>query len=102
MSLPGAAVYTAMTIQMIAFVGLSTVAIAANARAVRRLHLRWSSGSSMILENAYLVALEPGCLGSLRRGQSHRAMVVNVVSREFESVLVEQNHCHGLNTVKKS
>jgi hypothetical protein len=56
----------------------------------------------MILENSYPVALEPGCLGSLRRGQSHRAVVVNVVSREFESVLVEQNHCHGLNTVKKS
>lgn len=37
MSLPGAAVYAAMTIQMIAFVGLSTVAIAASARAIRRL-----------------------------------------------------------------
>jgi hypothetical protein len=36
-SLPGAAVYAAMTIQMIAFVGLSTVAIAANARANLRL-----------------------------------------------------------------
>jgi hypothetical protein len=50
----------------------------------------------------YLVALEPGCFGSLRKGQSQRATVVNVVSREFESVLVEQNHCHGLRTVKKS
>lgn len=29
-------------------------------------------------------------------------MVVNVVSTEFESVRVEQNHCHGLNTVKNS
>jgi hypothetical protein len=51
---------------------------------------------------AYLVALEPGCFGSLRKGQSQRATVVNVVSREFDSVLVEQNHCHGLTTVKKS
>jgi membrane protein implicated in regulation of membrane protease activity len=36
-SLPGAAVYAAMTIQMIAFVGLSTVATAASTRAIRRL-----------------------------------------------------------------
>lgn len=59
-------------------------------------------GFSHTPQGFYLVAFEPGCLGSLRRGQSHRAMVVNVVSRELESVLVEQNHCHGLDKVKKS
>ena len=40
--------------------------------------------------------------GPVSDGHSKRASVVNVVSRQFDSVLVEQNHCHGLKTVKKS
>lgn len=101
MSAPGAAVYRAITIQMIAFVGLKIVAIAARARAARRLHSCQPSKVDTV-RSAHLLALEPGCFGSLRKGQSQRAMVVNVVSTEFESVRVEQNHCHGLNTVKNS
>lgn len=33
-------------------------------------------------------------------GQNANARLVNVVSRPFANVLVEQNHCHGLSTVK--
>lgn len=51
MSLPGAAVYTAMTIQIIALVGLNTVAIAASARAMRRLVLLQSTESHTDLES---------------------------------------------------
>jgi hypothetical protein len=29
-------------------------------------------------------------------------MMVNVTSMELEKVLVEQNHCHGLNIIMKS
>ena len=36
------------------------------------------------------------------QGQKLRATIVKMVSREFESVRVEQNHCHGLQTVRAS
>lgn len=36
------------------------------------------------------------------QGQKFNATMVIVISREFEKVLVEQNHCHGLKTVIKS
>ena len=35
-------------------------------------------------------------------GQKYSAAIVIVVSRQLENVLVEQNHCHGLNTVMTS
>ena len=35
-------------------------------------------------------------------GQKLSATIVNVVSRQLESVRVEQNHCHGLQTVRAS
>ena len=35
-------------------------------------------------------------------GQLYRATMVRVVSRELEKVLVEQNHCHGLNIASKT
>ena len=35
-------------------------------------------------------------------GQYRKAITVKVVSRQFDSVRVEQNHCQGLHTVKKS
>jgi hypothetical protein len=38
------------------------------------------------------------------KSHGHRAsaVMVNVVSRQFENVLVEQNHCHGLKIVIRS
>lgn len=36
------------------------------------------------------------------QGQKYNAAIVKVVSRPFENVLVEQNHCHGLAIVMRS
>jgi hypothetical protein len=36
------------------------------------------------------------------QGQKFNAVIVMVVSRQFENVLVEQNHCQGLDIVIKS
>lgn len=36
------------------------------------------------------------------QGQKFRATIVKAVSNELERVLVEQNHCQGLNKVIKS
>ena len=36
------------------------------------------------------------------QGQKFNAVIVMVVSRQFENVLVEQNHCQGLNIVIRS
>lgn len=58
------------------------------------------SSIPMRLEDVLLYLLaRPGPTSD---GHSKRASVVNVVSKQFDSVLVEQNHCHGLNTVKES
>ena len=38
----------------------------------------------------------------ISHGQKYIAAIVNVVSKEFENVLVDTNHCHGLSTVMKS
>lgn len=35
----------------------------------------------------------------IAQGQKYRATIVIVVSRQFENVLVEQNHCQGLKRV---
>jgi hypothetical protein len=87
---------------MIAFVGLKTVAIAANPRAILMLEIVQSLNIETKSAITHLAALELGCFGSLRIGHNHNATVVSVVSSEFDRVLVEQNHCHGLKTVKKS
>jgi hypothetical protein len=35
-------------------------------------------------------------------GQKLRAMIVKTISKEFDSVRVEQNHCHGLRRFNNS
>jgi hypothetical protein len=38
----------------------------------------------------------------ISHGHKYNAVIVIVISREFEKVLVEQNHCQGLKIVMRS
>jgi hypothetical protein len=70
-----------------------------------------------VLNTFRSIGLEPvgrssRCVGSLPaprgvsddnfQGQKYKAAIVKVVSKQFENVLVEQNHCHGLAIVMRS
>lgn len=43
-----------------------------------------------------------GVSPDISHGQKYSAIIVKVVSRLFDNVLVEQNHCHGLKIVIRS
>jgi hypothetical protein len=38
----------------------------------------------------------------ISQGQKYNAVIVIVVSKQFENVLVEQNHCQGLKKVMRN
>lgn len=64
-------------------------------------HLATSEGASL-LGCCSCSALNPSLsVGNIVHLQGHvdRAAAVNAVSRQFDSVRVEQNHCHGLHVV---
>ena len=72
-------------------------------------HFEIDPGFSKIdfLAGASAVSFEPvdssrNVFDESLQGQKFNAVIVMVVSRQFENVLVEQNHCQGLNIVIRS
>jgi len=63
----------------------------------------FSSSPSWPLRRPYLSSCSSPDLSRTQcHGQIFNAMMVKVVSRQFESVRVEQNHCQGLQMVRRS
>ena len=90
------------------FVGRRMQAIAAaTSEAYNQLDVSAKIGGSFFW--MLLPAIAPFCwcvdfsaCSNQSQGQYASAMTVNVVSTELERVLTEQNHCHGLSSVKAS
>lgn len=63
----------------------------------------WSCVSSQSLRKPNSSSCSSPDLSRIQcHGQKYSAMIVNVFSKQFESVRVEQNHCQGLQVVKRS
>jgi hypothetical protein len=87
-------------------VGRMIVAMAARRRALRSRVVSSTLPSLCFSASRILRPLlstwDPSLSPALRdqcHGQLYKAITVRVVSKQFDSVRVEQNHCHGLKTV---
>ena len=61
------------------------------------------TGSDPVVLSLIVVDIDGGTeFNVISHGQKYNAAMVKVVSREFENVLVETNHCQGLRTVIRS